>query len=192
MPPHRLNALARSHAVLWIEPDRDMQFRAGAAIQPVVAVEAVEPVTAVRVVTVHAGAVEVVQRGPATPALGDVDALGIALGNLVGIAWNWYALFAGTSRLKLTLKGYRPDPVTIVQLLKIGWPAALTTAERSKLLPDLPSMQEAGIADFDATAWFGLQAPAALFALSALLAVGVLASGLFFFRSTERTFADII
>ncbi len=44
----------------------------------------------------------------------------------------------------------------------------------------------------DASAVTGMQAPAALFALSVLIAVGALVSGLFFFRSTERTFADII
>lgn len=37
---------------------------------------------------------------------------------------------------------------------------AVTTAERSKLLPDLPSMQEAGIAEFDITSWNGVFAPA--------------------------------
>ena len=44
----------------------------------------------------------------------------------------------------------------------------------------------------DASAVTGLQAPAALFALSVVIAVSVLVSGLFFFRGTERTFADII
>ncbi len=44
----------------------------------------------------------------------------------------------------------------------------------------------------DASAVTGLQAPVALFVLSVLIAVAVLISGLFFFRSTERTFADII
>jgi hypothetical protein len=44
----------------------------------------------------------------------------------------------------------------------------------------------------DASAVTGMQAPAVLFALSVLIAVAVLISGLFFFRSTERTFADII
>lgn len=44
----------------------------------------------------------------------------------------------------------------------------------------------------DASAVTGMQAPAALFAVSVLIAVGALISGLFFFRSTERTFADII
>lgn len=44
----------------------------------------------------------------------------------------------------------------------------------------------------DASAVTGMQAPVALFVVSVLIAVGVLISGLFFFRSTERTFADII
>ncbi len=44
----------------------------------------------------------------------------------------------------------------------------------------------------DASAVTGMHAPVALFAVSVLIAVGVLVSGLFFFRSTERTFADII
>ena len=44
----------------------------------------------------------------------------------------------------------------------------------------------------DASAVTGMQAPAALFALSVVIAVGALITGLFFFRSTERTFADII
>ena len=37
---------------------------------------------------------------------------------------------------------------------------AVTTAERSRLLPDLPAMQEAGVADFDITSWNGVFAPA--------------------------------
>jgi tripartite-type tricarboxylate transporter receptor subunit TctC len=37
---------------------------------------------------------------------------------------------------------------------------AVTTAERSKLLPNLPSMQEAGVAEFDITSWNGIFAPA--------------------------------
>ncbi|WP_200306764.1 Bug family tripartite tricarboxylate transporter substrate binding protein, partial [Paracraurococcus ruber] len=38
---------------------------------------------------------------------------------------------------------------------------ATTGAARSAVLPDAPTMQEAGIAGFEATAWFGLLAPAA-------------------------------
>ena len=37
---------------------------------------------------------------------------------------------------------------------------AITTAERSKLAPDLPTMAEAGLRGFDISTWFGLFAPA--------------------------------
>lgn len=36
---------------------------------------------------------------------------------------------------------------------------AVTSTKRSPVLPDVPTMQEAGVADFDVTAWFGLMAP---------------------------------
>jgi tripartite-type tricarboxylate transporter receptor subunit TctC len=36
----------------------------------------------------------------------------------------------------------------------------VTTKERSKLAPDLPTMAEAGLAGFDISTWFGLLAPA--------------------------------
>ncbi len=37
---------------------------------------------------------------------------------------------------------------------------AVTTAERSRLAPDLPTMAEAGVPGFDIATWFGLLAPA--------------------------------
>jgi len=37
---------------------------------------------------------------------------------------------------------------------------AVTTAERSRLAPDLPTMAEAGLPGFDISTWFGLLAPA--------------------------------
>ena len=39
-------------------------------------------------------------------------------------------------------------------------PLAITSAERSALLPEVPTMQQAGVAGFDAGTWFGLLAPA--------------------------------
>lgn len=38
---------------------------------------------------------------------------------------------------------------------------AVTSATRSSSLPDVPTLQESGVAGFDATAWFGFVAPAA-------------------------------
>jgi len=37
---------------------------------------------------------------------------------------------------------------------------AVTTAQRSKLVPELPTMAEGGLAGFDISTWFGLMAPA--------------------------------
>jgi tripartite-type tricarboxylate transporter receptor subunit TctC len=37
---------------------------------------------------------------------------------------------------------------------------AVTSAARSPALPDVPTLAEAGVPDFEATAWFGVQAPA--------------------------------
>jgi tripartite-type tricarboxylate transporter receptor subunit TctC len=52
--------------------------------------------------------------------------------------------------------------VAAIPFLKSGSLKALavTSVERSPVLPDLPTMQQAGVADFDATTWHGLVAPA--------------------------------
>ena len=39
---------------------------------------------------------------------------------------------------------------------------AVTTATRSRALPDVPTMQEQGMADFEVSAWYGVAAPAGL------------------------------
>lgn len=41
-------------------------------------------------------------------------------------------------------------------------PLAITSGERSAQFPDVPTMQQAGVRDFDAGTWFGLLAPAGL------------------------------
>ena len=58
-------------------------------------------------------------------------AVASALANGVGLAMNGSILLRGTSRLHLRLSEYRIDPRLIVQMLKIGGPAAVTGAERS-------------------------------------------------------------
>src|SRR5690606_33453591 len=40
-------------------------------------------------------------------------------------------------------------------------PLAVTTAQRSSVLPDVPTFQESGLAGFEIGTWFGVPAPAA-------------------------------
>jgi tripartite-type tricarboxylate transporter receptor subunit TctC len=40
-------------------------------------------------------------------------------------------------------------------------PLAMTTAERSPLTPDVPTLAEAGVSGIDVTSWYGLLAPRA-------------------------------
>ena len=52
-------------------------------------------------------------------------------------------------------------PSAIVHIRSGKLKALATTGEtRSKTLPDLPTMREAGLKDYVSTAWFGLVAPA--------------------------------
>jgi tripartite-type tricarboxylate transporter receptor subunit TctC len=52
--------------------------------------------------------------------------------------------------------------ITTLPLVQSGKLRALavSTAQRSKVAPDIPTLAESGVAGFDATAWFGLFAPA--------------------------------
>ncbi len=66
--------------------------------------------------------------------LPDMGIAGAAVANLaaqsLGMCWNIYALFAGTSRLQLTFRGYYPDFRLMWRLIKIGVPASGTQLER--------------------------------------------------------------
>ncbi len=59
--------------------------------------------------------------------------LGLAtvLGQIPGVVMNFYALFQGTSRLHLTLRGYRVDLPVLWRQIKLGAPASITSMERS-------------------------------------------------------------
>lgn len=60
---------------------------------------------------------------------------GAALANVVAhglsLAFLLWVLFSGSSRLRLTLQGFRLDPQLIRQLVKIGLPASVNGMERS-------------------------------------------------------------
>ena len=55
-----------------------------------------------------------------------------------------------------------PSIISVLPHLKTGKLRALavTSAQRSTSLPDIPSLQESGIANFDVSQWYGLFAPA--------------------------------
>jgi len=65
------------------------------------------------------------QLGLAGAAFANMISQGIAAVILI------WVLFSGTSRLKLTLRGYRLDWVILRQIIKIGLPASITGMERS-------------------------------------------------------------
>jgi len=88
-------------------------------------------------------------------------------------------LFSETAKIKMTHVPYRgaapamndvvgnqvplafDNVITALPLVKSGKLRALgvTTKNRSRVAPDIPTLAESGVADFDATAWFGLFAP---------------------------------
>ena len=53
------------------------------------------------------------------------------------------------------------NPISASPFIKSGKlrPLAVTTAERSPVLPDLPTFAESGLKDFDVTTWHGWLAP---------------------------------
>lgn len=89
--------------------------------------------------------------------------------------------FAFEAGLKLTHVPYKGSPPAHVDLLggqiqmmfdnvvalmphfKSGRlrPLAVTSAKRNRMLPDVPTLQEAGLKDFEAVAWFGVVGPSA-------------------------------
>jgi tripartite-type tricarboxylate transporter receptor subunit TctC len=55
------------------------------------------------------------------------------------------------------------EPASMIGFLKTGKLRALavTSGKRALSLPELPTMAEAGVADYDVTSWNGILAPAA-------------------------------
>jgi tripartite-type tricarboxylate transporter receptor subunit TctC len=89
-----------------------------------------------------------------------------------------FQMISGTTILHVPYKGSAPlttdmlggqidmsfDTITpVLPFIKQGKlkPLAVTTAKRSSVLPDVPTMQEAGISGLNIGTWFGLLAPAA-------------------------------
>ena len=98
-----------------------------------------------------------------------------AINHLTGELFN---IRAGTKILHVPYKGGGPasialisgeismifgEPATIVQQVKSGKlrAIAVTSAARAKAMPELPTLGESGIADYEVTSWNGVLAPAA-------------------------------
>lgn len=66
------------------------------------------------------------------PALGLAGAaVAASIGQVVGVAMTLHVLFSGRSRVRITLRGIRPDFPLYWRMVKLGAPSSWTTGERS-------------------------------------------------------------
>src|SRR5258708_30335834 len=67
-----------------------------------------------------------------------------------------------TDMLANRLQGYFSPASTVMGHVQAGKLVALaaTDAKRSPIIPDLPTMIESGVPDFESVLWFGIEAPA--------------------------------
>ena len=93
------------------------------------------------------------------------------------LAGEMFKLLTGTSMQAIPYKGTAPqvtamlskevdvifDPFLAVQHIKAGRirPLAVTSASRSNVFPELPTLQEAGVKDYQVETWIGVFAPVA-------------------------------
>jgi len=99
------------------------------------------------------------------------------VGSSTHLAAEYFAQAAGAKMLHIPYKGspeaiqdtiagrtsfYMAPINTVVGQMKDGKLAALgvTTRKRAEVMPDVPTLAEQGLADFDITLWFGVWAPA--------------------------------
>ena len=96
-------------------------------------------------------------------------------GSLHHLAIEWFKSATGTSMVHIPFKGGQSLPALIsgeIQLTlgsAVAWlphvkagrikAIAVTSKGRSRVLPELPSIAESGIADFEARNWFGIVVP---------------------------------
>lgn len=98
-------------------------------------------------------------------------------GTSIHMAGELFKMLAGVDALHIPYKGSGPAMTDLLggqvdymfDNMPSAWPhvengglraLAVTTAERSKTAPDLPTMQESGFPTFDVSSWFGVIAPA--------------------------------
>ena len=98
-------------------------------------------------------------------------------GTSIHMAGELFKMKAGIDVLHVPYKGSAPAMTDLIggqvqfmfDNMPSAWPhaqsgklraLAVTTSERSKSAPDLPTMKDSGFTDFDVSSWFGLLAPA--------------------------------
>ena len=118
---------------------------------------------------------EVLGRARAKP--GEVAYASNGSGGITQLGMEWLAHEAGVSFLHVPYKGFAPAVMDVVggrtPLVMADWaPIAgsvqsgalkvlgVTSARRSPLLPDVPTLAEQGFPSYDLEIWFGLYAPA--------------------------------
>lgn len=102
---------------------------------------------------------------------------GASTGSPNHLAMELIGVLTGTKMVQIGYKGSGPGITDLVgghlQVSSIGFPGAMpfvksgrlrplavTTAKRSSLLPDLPTVIESGIPGFDVSSWYGIFGPA--------------------------------
>jgi len=100
-------------------------------------------------------------------------------GTSIHMSGELFKLMAGVDIVHVPYKGSAPALVDLIagqvdmmfdnlpaslQHIRAGKlrPLAVTTTKRAAALPDVPTMEEAGLPGYEATAWFGLLGPAAM------------------------------
>jgi tripartite-type tricarboxylate transporter receptor subunit TctC len=100
------------------------------------------------------------------------------IGTAMHLSGELLNMAAGINTVHVAYKGGGPAVAAVLagQEVKFGYmgmgpviphiksgkirPLALTMGKRSALLPDVPTMQESGVADFEVNSWYGVCAPA--------------------------------
>ncbi len=103
----------------------------------------------------------------ASPGTGSAAHMGMELFNYLAGTKITHIPYKGTGPAMVDMMAGRVQmllgtPIAVMPQAKAGKVKALavTTARRSRLMPDVPTLMESGLADFDVSGWLGILAPA--------------------------------